>query len=370
MPYLLGIEIGETTVAAALCRRSSPPRGRAPQAAGETAWGPAEPVTLGASAPVVATSLALSPGGDLVAADGTAGGAGQRTSGSAGHRASDPAGQRASGFLHRIGDDVAVRLAGEAVRPETLLAGMVGWVAGRLWQLQGKAPDRIAVAHPTGWGAYRLGLVRTALDEIGLGDPALVPRAGAVVTGFQAAGRLPAGATVLLVLRLGGAGLEVSLIQPHAPGQYEFITSAWCADLAGSALDTADAAGQRAVLRAAVDLATRTVAACALAPADVSAVLLAGSAAGHPLFTDLLAQAFPAPVLQLGDPRLTVACGAALALRPRSRPEPTDGPVLPEYPTAEAPLITATEPLPPGPAGAMPPPRPPVRVIEAPVVRR
>ncbi|UQU61936.1 hypothetical protein COUCH_23150 [Couchioplanes caeruleus] len=361
MPYLLGIEIGETTVAAAMCRRSSPPHGRAPQAAGEAAWGPAEPVTLAASAPVVATSLGLSPGGDLVAAEGTAG---------AGQHASGPAAQRASGFVHRIGGDIAVHLAGEAVRPETLMAGMVGWVAGRLWQLQGKAPERIAVAHPTGWGPYRLGLVRTALDEIGLGDPALVPRAGAVVTGFQAAGRLPAGAAVLLVLRLDGAGLEVSLIQPHAPGQYEFITSAWWADLAGSVLDAADPAGQRAVLRAAVDLAARTAGACALAPADVSAVLLAGSAAGHPLFADLLAQAFPAPVLQLGDPRLTVACGAALALRPRSRPEPADGRALPEYPTAEAPLVTATEPLPPGPVGAMPPPRPPVRVIEAPAARR
>ncbi|MEV4702793.1 hypothetical protein [Actinoplanes sp. NPDC049316] len=355
MPYLLGIEIGETTVAAALCRRSAPPRGRAPQSAAETAWGPAEPVTLGAAAAVVATSLALSPGGDLVASDGTAG----------------AAAQRASGFLHRIGGDTAVRLAGEPVRPETLLAGMVGWVAGRLWQLQGRAPDRIAVAHPTGWGPYRLGLVRAALEEIGLGDPALVPRAGAVVTGFQAAGRLPATGAALLVLRLGGAGLEISLIHPHATGQYEFITSVWCADLAGSVLDAADPAGQRAVLRAAVDLAVRTAAACAFEAAEVAAVLLAGSAAGHPLLTDLLAQAFPAPVLQLGDPRLTVACGAALALRPRTRlAETATGPALPEYPTAEAPLVTAMEPLPPGPVGAMPPPRPPVRVTEAPAGRR
>ena len=355
MPYLLGIEIGETTVAAALCRRSDPSRGRAPQASAETAWGPAEPVTLGASAPVVASSLVLSPGGELVAAERAAG-----------------ATDQASGFLHRVGDDVGIRLAGHTLRPEALLAGMVGWVAGRLWQQQqGRAPDRIAVAHPTGWGPYRLGLLRAAFDEAGLGGPALVPRAGAVVTAFQAAGRLPAGAAVLMVFRLGGAGLEVSLIHPHATGQYELVTSTWCTDLGGADVDAAEAAGQRSILAAAVDVAARTVAACGVPTAELSAVLLAGSATGPPVLSDLLAQVFRVPVLRLGDPRLTVACGAALSVRPRTRPDLTGSvPAVPESPTAEAPLVTPMEPLPPGPIGALPPPRPPVRVTEAPVGRR
>lgn len=354
MPYLLGIEIGETAVAAALCRRSSPPRGRGPEGSADAAWGPAEPVVLGASAPTVAASLVLSPGGELVAAEGASGAADQ-----------------ASGFLHRVGDDVGIRLAGHLLRPEALIAGMVGWVAGRLWQQQGRAPDRIAVAHPTGWGPYRLRLLRTALDEAGLGNPALVPRAGAVVTGFQAAGRLPAGATVLMVFRLGGAGLEVSLIHPHATGQYELVTSAWCTDLGGSDVDAAGPVQQRSILQATVDVATRTVAACGLAPADLSAVLLVGSAAGRPALTDLLAQAFRVPVLRLGDPRLAGACGAALSVRPRTRPDLTGSmPAVPVSPSAEAPTVTPMEPLPPGPIGALPPPRPPVRVTEAPAGRR
>jgi len=353
VPYLLGIEIGETAVSAALCRRSSPSRGHAPQASAEAAWGPAEPVTLGSS-PVVASSLVLSPGGELVAGDGATG-----------------APDQATGFLHRVGDDVGVQLAGHVLRPEALLAGMVCWVAGRLWQLQGRAPDRIAVAHPTGWGPYRLRLLRNAFDEAGLGAPALVPRAGAVVTGFQTAGRLPAGAGALVVFRLGAADLEVSLVHPHTTGQYEFVTTTWCPDLAGSEVDTADGAGQRSILQAAVDVAARTVAACGLPPGELSAVLLAGSATGLPLLTELLAQAFRVPVLRLGDPRLTVACGAALSVRPRTRLDPAGpAPAVPESPTAEAPLVTAMEPLPPGPTGALPPPRPPVRVTEAPAGRR
>jgi len=354
VPYLLGIEIGETTVAAALCRRSSPSRGRAPHASAEAAWGPAEAVALGSSAPVIPCSVVLSPSGELVA----------------GERAARSADQ-ASGFLHRVGDGVGIRLAGRMLRPEAVLAGLVGWVAGRLWQLEGGAPDRIAVAHPTGWGPYRLRLLRSALDEGGLGEPALVPRAGAVVTGFQAAGRLPAGAATLMVFRLDDAGLEVSLMVPHAMGQWELITSAWCADLGGSELDAAGAAGQRSILRAGVDLATRTVAACGLSPAELSAVLLAGSATGHSALTDLLAQAFRVPVVRLGDPGLTVACGAALSVRPRARSDrPGPAPLVPESPTAEAPMVTPMEPLPPGPIGALPPPRPPVRVTEAPVGRR
>ncbi|BCJ50610.1 hypothetical protein Asp14428_20850 [Actinoplanes sp. NBRC 14428] len=173
MPYLLGIDIGQCSVTAAVCRPTVHPHRRA----AEPGWAPAEVVTLAGPGPSIGSALLLSAGGDLVAAEV-----------GAGHAV-----DRAAGYLHRVGDDVAVLLGGHAFPAQTLVAGMVSWVAGRLWQLQGQAPDRIAVAHPTGWGPHRLGLLRTAFAEAGLGEPALVPRAGAVVTSVQAAGQLPAG---------------------------------------------------------------------------------------------------------------------------------------------------------------------------------
>lgn len=360
MPYLLGIDIGESTVTAAVCPNTGrPPHGLPAEFAttAQAGWGPAQPVVLGSSGAAVAATLLLSPGGGLVAA-GNSAGHGQRA-------------EQASGFVRRVGDDVAVRFADRAVSAQALVAEMVGWTVGRLWQQRGQAPERIAVAHPSDWGPYRLGLLRAALDEAGLGEPALVPRAGAVVTAFEAAGRLPRHGTVLVVFRLDATSLEVSLVSLHPSGQYEFIASLECTDIRGADLDAADTAAQRSILRAGVDLAARTVAACRVQAMDMAAVLLAGGAAGHPMLADLLAITFPVPILLHGDPELTVACGAALSVRPRARPASTaPAPAVPEFTTAQAPAAGPGEPVAPGPQAAFPPPRPPVRVTAAPVGRR
>jgi hypothetical protein len=359
VPYLLGIDIGESTVTAAVCQRvGRPPHGRPGQAG---AWGPAQPVRLGPSGPAVASALVLSPGGGLVAAD-------------------DGMPEQATGFVRRVGDGVGLRLANRIFPAPALLAGMVGWVVGRLWQQQGQASERIAVAHPTGWGPYRLNLLRAALDRAELGEPALVPRAGAVVTNAQVAGQLPADGTVFVVFRLGGTTLEVSLINLHLSGQYELITSVECTDISGSDVDAANPAGQRAILQAGVDLAARTVAACGIPIPDLAAVLLAGGAAGHPVLADLLAAAFGAPVVLHGDPQVIVACGTALSVRPRAPIAPTSDrpagerrapvPATQEFPTTETPHVGSAEPMSTGPQAGLQPPRPPVRVTAAPVSKR
>jgi molecular chaperone DnaK (HSP70) len=360
VPYLLGIDIGESTVTAAMCPRTGrPPHGFPAELAGaaEAGWGPAQPVVLGSSGAAVAAALLLSPGGGLVAADSNPG--------------HNQQAEQATGFVRRVGDDVLVRFANRAASAQALTAEMVGWTVGRLWQQQGEAPERIAVAHPTDWGPYRLGLLRAALEEAGLGEPALVPRAGAAVTAFQAAGQLPPHGTVLVVFRLGGTSLEVSLVNLHLSGQYELIAALDCTDIRGSDLDAADTAEQRSILQAGVDLAARTVAACRVQATELAAVLLAGGAAGHPMLADLLAVAFPVPVLVHGDPQLTVACGAALSVRPRARQAATaPAPAVAEFPVGQAPVADPGEAVAPGPQAALPPARPPVRVTAAPTGRR
>jgi hypothetical protein len=359
VPYLLGIEIGDSTVTAAMC---GPPHVRPADGGVMGAWGPPQPVALGVSGPVIASTLLLAPGGDLVAADG-----------GAAHAA-----DQAYGFVHRVGDDVPVLLADRPFPAQALMAGMAGWVIGRLWQLQGQAPESIAVAHPTGWGPYRLDLLRAAFDQAGLGEPALVSRAGAVVTSFQSAGRLPVGGTVLLVFRLGGSSLEISLVNLHTTGLFELIASVECTDINGSDLEAADAGGQRAILRAGVSLAARTVKACGIHAADLAGVLLAGAAAGNALLTDLLTVDFPVTVLRDDDPRMTVACGAALSVRPRTRRAPAvPTPMVPTamVQTAMVPMSSLdeealAESISPGPQAVLPPPRPPVRVTAAPAGRR
>jgi hypothetical protein len=126
---------------------------------------------------------------------------------------------------------------------------------------------------------------------------------------------------MLMAYRIGGSTCEITLAVPHGPGRLELLGSAELDEISGFDLDDASPADARAVIQSTVDLALQTVRSCGAAPGDLSAVLIAGgSEAVYPYVSDLLSAAFPVPVLRDSDPAMTVACGAALAVRPPIRP--------------------------------------------------
>jgi Hsp70 protein len=83
----------------------------------------------------------------------------------------------------------------------------------------------------------------------------------------------------------------------------------------------------RPTLIAAVDVVSRTIAACGLAPADVHVALLVGGSSRIPLFGELVSGRLGVPVVADAFPELTVALGAALfgADGPTSPPPPGPG---------------------------------------------
>jgi len=362
VPYLLGIDIGANATKAAVCRRTGgrDDHGRRPAMPGadRPVWGPAQPVPLGVTARTVESALALAPTGALVATAGPGGG-----------------GDSVRGFLRQVGDDIPVRLGEDCYPPHVLVAAMARWVVDTVCRLEEEAPERVAVAHPTGWGRGRLSLLRAALDEAGLGGAALVTRARAVAENHLAAGRLPATGGVLAVYRLGASSTEVSLVVAREPGRWELLGSAECDEIGGLELQDAPPAEARALLQATVDLALRTVRGCGLTPADLAAVLIAGGGAAGPLVAEVLAAAIDVRVVRDDDPQLSVACGAALAARPQQprqpgaelvlRPPVRADPALPDATTATWPEIGEVERRP-----AERPPRPPVRVAALKVFRR
>jgi len=352
VPYLLGVHIGESTVKAAVCRRAAyPPSAR--DGAGE-GWGAAQPVMLSPAGHTVAAALKVSTGGHLAPADGS-------------NVVSGQSDEHVAGFVRRVGDDVPLRLGMRRFSAQSLMAGLVGWVVGRLWQQESAAPERIAVVHPTGWGPYRRDLLRAALDEAGFGALALVPRAGAIVAYYQAMRHLPVDDRALIAIHLGGASLEVSLLAPHSFGRHELISTTETTSINGDDLQAADTTEQHAIVRAGVAFALSTAAASGAA---VGAVLLAGGAAGRPLLTDLLTAAFAAPVLSVGDLQAAAACGAALAVRPRTDLAlPAREPVEAEPMADDYPLVGTAERYSWGTATTARPPRPPVHVTAATVGR-
>jgi hypothetical protein len=304
VPYVLGIDIGAGATRAAVCRRAD--------GAG-AGWGPAQPVTLGLRSRMVSSGLVMTPEGDVVPGD----------------YGRTPALSSVGGYLHRVGDSLPMLFGGDYFPAHGLVAAMARWVVDRVWQQLGEPPERIALAYPSAWGNGRLHLVRSALAEADLAQTALVTRARAVVESHQAAGRAPAAGGMLLAYRIGGSTCEVSVVVSHGPGRLELLGCAESAEVGGFDLRDATPAGARAVIQPTVDLALHTIGSCGATRGDLVAVLIAGGSDDvYPHVSDLLSAAFPVPVLREPDPLMTVAAGAALAVRPLVR-RPAPPPAAP-----------------------------------------
>ncbi|MFC4070229.1 hypothetical protein [Actinoplanes subglobosus] len=293
MSYVLGIDIGVGTVKAAVCRDT-----------GEPGWGPPQPVSLGARSPVVGSALRMTADGTVVPAE-------------VGQHPADAVG----GYLHRIGDPLPMYFGGDYFPAHGLTAAMARWVVDRVWELMGEPPVRVAVAHPSGWGAGRLGLLQAGLAEADLMGCVLVTRARAVVECHQAAGRAPTTGGLLGVHRLGGSTAEVALVAPQQRGRMELLASAELTDVGGFEVDGLTPADARALIRPTIDLAAALVRSRGYGTGDLSAVLIAGvDGAVCTVVSDLFSAEFPAPVVRDPQPRMTVAFGAALAGRPAVPP--------------------------------------------------
>ncbi|WP_213013021.1 hypothetical protein [Paractinoplanes toevensis] len=270
MPYLLGVDIGSGTARTALCRRASDLAG----------WGPPEPVPS-----------------DVLPA--------------------------VSGLFRRCGDEVPVYSEDLFVTPQALLVEQARGAADAVWVREEEGPDRIALAYPTTWGPGRVGLLRSALDDVHMSNAVLVTRARAVVERHRALGRHTAEGRVVAVCRIGGLGTEVSLVIPGEPGRLELLTSTEDGEVGGDDLAEGGPAECRATMAAILDLFRRTARAAGVTLDDLAAVLLAGGGTTRPIVAETLAEVIAAPVIRDDDPRHTIACGAAVSLRPPSEVPPT-----------------------------------------------
>lgn len=172
MPYVLGVDVGSSRMAAALCRRSG------------TQWAESEPLPLGADGVTCASTLYLDDAGYLVL--------GSEADEYAPHHPE----RATSDLLARVGDAAPVVL-GEAAWPaEELAASAISSVVERATSQEGAPPERLALIHPAGWGAYRRDALRGALDRHGVERAVLVPEPAAASERLGVLTRVEPGSTV------------------------------------------------------------------------------------------------------------------------------------------------------------------------------
>ncbi|WP_224401085.1 Hsp70 family protein [Pseudonocardia sp. ICBG1034] len=188
MSYLLGIDLGATSVTAAVLRTG----------------GAAEPVRLGGrdGADVLPAVLVATPGGDLLCGE------------PARRRAPTEPDRVARGFLDRVGDPTPLSLGGFAYAAEDLCARLVRVLVDEVSTRHGGPPSRIGVTCPVGWGRHKRDLLAAALRRRGL-TVSLVTAPQAVALAHRAV--VPAGGP-LAVVDLGGNGTTATVLAAAAPG--------------------------------------------------------------------------------------------------------------------------------------------------------
>ena len=127
----------------------------------------------------------------------------------------------ARGLVARVGDPIAPLLGGRPCPAEILLASLVCWVVDRAVEQQdGNPPERIVVTHPAGWGPHRRAVLDQALRQAGLSDVLLLPKPLAAAENYAAGHPVRVGDAVAVydlgedavacaLTRLGPAGFEL-----------------------------------------------------------------------------------------------------------------------------------------------------------------
>ncbi|HZS21947.1 MAG TPA: Hsp70 family protein [Pseudonocardiaceae bacterium] len=353
MGYWLGIDVGTTVTAAAVCRKG----------------GLAEAVALDGGSALVPSVVYLSDGGQAVV-----GAAAVR------HALTDPD-RVVRGFIGRIGDEVPMVIAGQAYTAAQLAAMLIGWVVDQVASQYGGPAAGIMVTHPISWGDYKRQVLATALATAGLTTVRLCPEPHAAAAGYAAKQPLTPGQTVA-IYDLGGTTFHATVLRAGDPTEFTVLGRPHSlAQLGGANFDDAvfghvlavtpvlaeldpdDPAtlAATATLRHQCTLATqalsadtevtipvtaagittsvrlhraefddmirpqlaetvhalhRTLESAQLSPTQLDTMLLAGGSSRIPLVAQLLSTEFNQPVTIDADPSTTIARGAAILATP------------------------------------------------------
>ncbi|MGH3825058.1 MAG: Hsp70 family protein [Pseudonocardiaceae bacterium] len=365
MGYWLGIDLGSTFTAAAVCRVQD---GR---------WGPPEVVGLGDRSAAVSSVVFLGEAGQVVVGE------------AAERRAVTDPDRVVRGFKRRIGDDVPLVVGGVSYGAPEIAAMVVRWVVERVAAREGGPAAGIVLTHPAGWGTYKVDVLARALRAADLEQIGFVTEPEAAAAGYAAQERIEPGRTVA-VYDLGGGTFDAAVVRKTGTGGFcvlgqpqgleqlggvDFDDAVFAHVLAAVPalveLDGQDPAvlaaiaalrrecteakealsadtevtipvlapgiqSQVRMVRAefedmihtgvseTVQALCRTLRSAQLEAAELDVVLLVGGSSRVPLVAQLVSAELGRPVAVDADPKAAIALGAALLARPiESATEPT-----------------------------------------------
>ena len=203
MTYWLGIDLGTTYTAAALCRPAVDEL--------ET-----HVVPLGSRSPAVPSVLFLAGDGSLVVGEG------------AERRALTDPDRVVREFKRRIGDEIPLLVGGVPWPAHELAAVLVHWVWQRATEREGELPEGIALTCPASWGPHKIRLFMQAVQATRIGEMTRLGRAEllsepqAAAIGYASRERVEVGAH-LAVYDLGGGTFDAAVVRKDSPTAFTVL---------------------------------------------------------------------------------------------------------------------------------------------------
>ncbi|MGH3846875.1 MAG: Hsp70 family protein, partial [Pseudonocardiaceae bacterium] len=383
MSYWLGIDVGTTFTAAAICREEA---GRHPVP---------EVVPLGShSAAAVSSVVYLAPDGQVVVGE------------AAERRAATDADRVVREFKRRIGDEVPMVIGEVSHSAPEIAALVVRWVVDQVAEREGTAAAGITITHPASWGVYRTRLMADALHAAGLPEITFCTEPEAAAASYSIQERIATGSTIAVydlgggtfdaavvrktgtstfavlgvpqgIERLGGVDFDeavfdhvvsqvaaVDELDPEAPATLAAITQLRRECTAAKEALSADTEvtisvllpevqSQVRLVRAefedlirpqimeTVEVLHRALSSAGVSPEDLDAVLLVGGSSRVPLVAQLVSAQLGRPVAVDADPNVAIALGAALSGLPADLPHPADSDITDADVSPDLPAVVA-----------------------------
>jgi molecular chaperone DnaK len=196
--YWLGIDVGTTFTAAAICRE------------GAGGCRVPEVVALGAHSAAVSSVVYLAPDGQVVVGQ------------AAEQRAQTHPQRVVREFKRRVGDEVPMVIGGVAHTAAEVAAMVVSWVAEQVTQREGKPAAGIVLTHPASWGSYKIQTMAEALQAAGLPPVRFRTEPEAAALSYALAEPIAAGSTIA-VYDLGGGTCDVAIVRKTGAGGFAVL---------------------------------------------------------------------------------------------------------------------------------------------------
>jgi molecular chaperone DnaK len=188
MSYWLGIDVGTTFIAAAICRQQLDKPAHL------------EVVSLGTRSNAVRSVIHLSSDGEVIVGE-----AAERRAGT------DP-GRVVRGFVRSVGDGAPIVIDGISYSASRLTASVIRWVVDRVAQREGGPARGITVTHPVSWEGGTIDAMAEALGAVGLAHAGFCAGVQAAAMSYSIRERLGTGATIA-VYDLGGGAFDAAVVR-------------------------------------------------------------------------------------------------------------------------------------------------------------